>query len=93
MFGYLYLYFLHFIGSQYCREVLVIVADFTDGHVVFPAIAEKLKDIDIGILVNNVGLSYIHPEYFLEVTAQVLFGVNLFSCKWANTLCYTPTSK
>lgn len=51
--------------------MIIIVADFTEGQAVFPAIANRLEDLDIGILVNNVGLSYIHPEYFLEVTKEV----------------------
>lgn len=49
----------------------MIAADFTEGQTVFPAIAERLKDLDVGILINNVGLSYLHPDYFLEVDKEV----------------------
>ena len=60
-----------FLGSLYDSEVVIIVADFTEGQEVFTGIAEKLKDFEVGILINNVGLSYIHPDYFLEVSKEV----------------------
>ena len=47
----------------------------------FPDIAEKLKDLDIAILVNNVGLSYIHPDYFLEVSEEVYITLSVHNMK------------
>ena len=38
------------IGDKYGREVRIIPVDFSDGQVVYPKIAEELKDLDIGIL-------------------------------------------
>lgn len=58
------------IRDDYGTEVIIVPVDFTDGQAVFPVIEEKLEGRDIGILINNVGLSYIHPEYFLEVTKE-----------------------
>ena len=52
-------------------ETIIVAVDFMDGQAVFPVVADALEDLDVGILVNNVGLSYVHPEYFLEVTKEV----------------------
>ncbi|XP_026777579.3 hydroxysteroid (20-beta) dehydrogenase 2 [Pangasianodon hypophthalmus] len=46
------------IESRYGRQTRVIQADFTEGHSIYPAIAEQLKGLEIGILVNNVGMNY-----------------------------------
>ncbi|MCI4394659.1 hypothetical protein PGIGA_G00170970 [Pangasianodon gigas] len=46
------------IESRYRRQTRVIQADFTEGHSVYPAIADQLKGLEIGILVNNVGMNY-----------------------------------
>ena len=37
-------------GQKYGRSVRVIPVDFTDGQEVYPQIAQKLQDLDIGIL-------------------------------------------
>ena len=35
---------------KYYREVVVIPVDFSHGMKIYPALAEQLKDLDIGIL-------------------------------------------
>ena len=50
---------------------MTVVADFTTGQEVFPQLEDNLAGLDIGVLVNNVGLSYVHPEYFITVTKEV----------------------
>ena len=36
--------------QKYHREVVVIPVDFSHGMEIYPALAEQLKDLDIGIL-------------------------------------------
>ncbi|XP_034462239.1 very-long-chain 3-oxoacyl-CoA reductase [Hippoglossus hippoglossus] len=56
------------IEHQYGRKTRTIRADFTDGHSIYPAIAEGLQGLEIGILVNNVGMSYSDKfAVFLDV--------------------------
>uniref|UniRef100_A0AAZ3QJL3 Hydroxysteroid (20-beta) dehydrogenase 2 n=1 Tax=Oncorhynchus tshawytscha TaxID=74940 RepID=A0AAZ3QJL3_ONCTS len=56
------------IESQHGRQTQIIQTDFTEGHDIYPAIAEALQDLDIGILVNNVGMNYSDKlVHFLDI--------------------------
>ncbi|XP_064837706.1 very-long-chain 3-oxoacyl-CoA reductase-like isoform X2 [Oncorhynchus masou masou] len=56
------------IESQHGRQTQIIQTDFTKGHDIYPAIAEALRDLDIGILVNNVGMNYSDKlVHFLDI--------------------------
>lgn len=46
------------IADKYKVETKVIAADFTEANSIYPNIKTQLADLDIGILVNNVGMSY-----------------------------------
>ncbi|XP_064399134.1 very-long-chain 3-oxoacyl-CoA reductase-like [Halichondria panicea] len=59
------------IKAKYAgREVRVVPVDFSQGAEIFPQIAESVQDLDIGILVNNVGLGNEHPEMFLKMSIE-----------------------
>lgn len=47
-----------------------------------PRLEEAVKDLDIGVLVNNVGMSYDYPQEFLELDSTYvdsLINVNITS--------------
>ena len=44
--------------EKYGREVVVIPVDFSDGMEIYPNIAERLNDLDIGVL--GMQLAKIH---------------------------------
>ncbi|XP_059168490.1 very-long-chain 3-oxoacyl-CoA reductase-like [Physella acuta] len=56
------------IEEKYKVITQVIAADFTQGNI-YEDIKSQLASLDIGVLVNNVGMSYEHPEYFGDVNS------------------------
>ena len=52
------------IRTTYGVETLVIVADFTDAGII-PTIVDKIKksEIDVGVLVNNVGITLLDARF------------------------------
>lgn len=46
------------IQKKYKVKTLTINVDFTKGTGVYNVIQQKIKDLDVGLLVNNVGIGY-----------------------------------
>jgi len=49
------------------------------------AVAETVKDLDVGVLVNNVGISYPYTKYFHELDDErvtQLISLNIDSTTW-----------
>ncbi|NXS11122.1 HSDL1 protein, partial [Neodrepanis coruscans] len=63
------------ISETYQVETDFIVADFSKGRELYPAIREALKDREIGILVNNVGIFYDYPDYFTNLSEDMLWDI------------------
>ena len=63
------------IESRFGVKTMFIAADFSQGQPVFDHIEARLKEIPIGILVNNVGRQYTYPMYLGEVPQQELWDI------------------
>ena len=64
------------ITAKYGVEARVLVVDFSDfDEAARGKVSKACKDLDVGILVNNVGISYPFPKYFTELTTDEVFSL------------------
>jgi len=57
----------------------IFVADFTKTDF-YDKMEEYIKDLDIGVLVNNVGMFYDGPDYFISDRYPKEFNRNMINC-------------
>ena len=60
----------------------IIEADFTNDSYddTYHAIEKELYGLEIGILINNVGMSYPHPAYYLELPNRDKMYSDIIKC-------------
>jgi len=61
-------------------DVKIIVVDFTKDNSIYTTIREEIRGLDIGVLINNVGMSYDYPELFDKVEDGAKLVNNMIRC-------------
>ncbi|XP_015278290.1 PREDICTED: very-long-chain 3-oxoacyl-CoA reductase-like, partial [Gekko japonicus] len=77
------------IEQQHRRRTKVFQTDFTHGSEIYEPIRAALQGLEIGILVNNVGLALEAPRYFLDAAKVVKSIDNIAHCNMLSTVKMT----
>ncbi|XP_034251632.1 inactive hydroxysteroid dehydrogenase-like protein 1 [Thrips palmi] len=56
------------VEMDYSVETKIIQADFTEGRPIYEQIAKELDALDVGVLLNNVGVLHGTPLYLSEMS-------------------------
>ncbi|XP_042903652.1 very-long-chain 3-oxoacyl-CoA reductase-B [Parasteatoda tepidariorum] len=73
------------IEKSYSVKTKVVAVDFTKDVDIYDIIRREIEDLDIGVLVNNIGMSYKYAEYLTKIVDGVQFSddcvkANITSC-------------
>lgn len=62
------------ISDEFSVETEIVQADFSNGLPIYENISTHLKNKEIGVLVNNVGIMLGYPQAFNEVSERDIWG-------------------
>jgi len=68
------------IQKKYKVKTIIVDVDFTKGLEIYDTIQQKIKNLDVGILVNNVGIGYPGPLHFHELAVRDNFLWDIIAC-------------
>ncbi|CRK90101.1 CLUMA_CG003819, isoform A [Clunio marinus] len=68
------------IQEAYNVDTAVIDVDFTSGPEIYEKVKDRIKGKEIGVLVNNVGVSYSCPDFFLAIPDREKLIQDIIRC-------------
>ncbi|XP_037028949.1 very-long-chain 3-oxoacyl-CoA reductase-like [Bradysia coprophila] len=68
------------ISQSFNVQTKVIAVNFTSGPEIYEQIKQQIAGIEIGILVNNVGMFYQGPELFLDIPERDKLIQDMIKC-------------
>ncbi|KAL2725435.1 very-long-chain 3-oxoacyl-CoA reductase-like [Vespula squamosa] len=63
------------IKERYGVKTHIVEADLTQGPAMYSKIAKTTKELEVGILINNAGMSYEHPEFLTNMPEETLNNI------------------
>jgi 17beta-estradiol 17-dehydrogenase / very-long-chain 3-oxoacyl-CoA reductase len=52
---------------MYGVQTKTVAVDFTGNSEIYEKISKSIEGLEVGVLINNVGLSYANPEYYTDL--------------------------
>jgi len=77
------------IEESFDVKTKILAIDFTKDKDIQERVEAEIKDLNIGVLINNVGVSYDHPEYFLQIENGPEKCRDIVQCNILSTLDMT----
>lgn len=68
------------LEEKYSIHTKCVAADFTEQTSIYPKIKAALAELNIAVLVNNVGMSYKFPDYLDAVLVDDQFTNSMINC-------------
>lgn len=68
------------IEESFNVETMVIDVNYTSGLEIYDKIKERIQGKEIGILINNVGIAYPSPDYFLSIPDREKLISDMVKC-------------
>jgi len=78
------------LEKEHFIRTVVIDVDFTSDDYIYKRLEDKLSALDVGTLINNVGICSPYPDYFMELPGGEGFLQDLVSC---NIIAITRMSR
>lgn len=68
------------LEEKYSIHTKVIAADFTEQSSIYVDIKKQISELDIAVLINNVGMGYKYPDFLEDILSDEKFTNDMINC-------------